>query len=1434
MESSWKKRASDFMKAQKKKKSWHKVVTAMAAVVVFATTYMLILPAITMTDKTICGYEAHAHAEECYKTVTTPAVLKMACGEESLKVHQHTDECYNEKNEIICGYADYVIHEHGEYCYDEADKLICTLKEIKSHVHTDSCYGSEDNLICEKQGAEVHEHTDSCYTDGKLTCGKLETKEHQHTKDCVEVVTEEKTEKVLVCELEEHEHTDACYPEEKDGISLFSTEAQPANFSEYVTGVNYSGVQYNPETEKYVVDLSINFEIGREQVKSDNYEYYYDLPADIEVPDNLLGTTYNGYDDGKLGFTYEYVKNSDGTYRILIHFDETYINESGETVDGFIGFNGNMGKGAQKEDGSLEVKFDDLTVTIPPEDITYPDNATANYDMDMSKSGSYVQKDGKLLYTVTITTKNGTPDPISIEDALELNGIDVSSVQVESVKKTQMVDNGWGLTDGDTTEVTDYTFNAGTTNKDFTMSLPALEDNQKYTITYSYDLDSVPEGTSVNSSNKINAQAEDKNTGELIKDSANTSVKVSKNSLTKSGWYDGENVNWTLKVNSSGGDIAGQVLTDSMFDQITDESQLSISPNSGYTLVKNEEGKITGIEFTGDTNTNAYTVNYKVPVDKQWDSQTVSNTANLGPGDGSEPGVSTGPVNVNVESGKKVEKTLVAQGDVNTDGTVIYQWNTNITIPAGGMPEGVVFEDEIIGSNSQNNHYMTSVQAENLIRVLDNSFAGKYTIEFTKMDGTVTSSITEGDTYKKYRVTFPDGLSEEYGNQTYAIAYATTIDTNGITDEAVFQNKAVLDGTESSVWPRYKTKVVKYDKNGKTGTTNVSSEDGTVSWKVKVLWDKNYDSFTIEDQLPEGLELVSLSYGSNSDTFAAVISEDGSISASTSGDGAKVSLEGSSFDASTGALLVKVQPADGSNRPYWINKDQGFYLTYTCKITDVENIPEGESKTYELSNNVKVSTNEGAYGSATQQQNTTVTNKKVEKTVIDKNGQWSKNDRRINYSIDINPDAKDLLEGVDKIHLTDKVTYSDDDNWGGHHEREVSLLQSSVKLYYAQTDDSGNPILDSNGKLVKGSEVRDWSWSFNTEHNQWNTEVYNTIDAEIPDGKALIFEYSYEVYLNAPADWNINVNNTVSLYGDKKYEDSSQNNDKWGVQDTTAGIKTNKRYTLYKVEENQFSTALDGAEFTLFKYNKESGQFESTGKVYQTKNGQLVIYYQEADSDYQFDYNTAYYIQETKAPAGYQMPENPEKYYFYFSNEETQTESYPDNWADLTTVDLSVRSHTEYCENIKNATSITVDKKWFKKDGTETTKAKGSITFDLMQKAVPAEGSAAQETVTKYDTYTIEGPNWTWTNDTLPRHGMDANGNKVVYKYYVVEEENADYTAAYENNDGIETGTILIKNQVNDAFVLPETGGPGTALYTAGGVLLMMIALFMYRKKRLY
>ncbi|MGM9587393.1 MAG: SpaA isopeptide-forming pilin-related protein [Candidatus Limivicinus sp.] len=241
--------ADKYTKAHRQKRWWYRVVTCLAAVVVFCTTYALILPAITLEGAT-CGLQEHTHSLECYTQVTSVTVTEPVCTLESLDLHRHTQSCYDENGEPVCGYADFVVHTHDASCYI-GGKLWCPLPEIKVHIHDDSCYWvpeateveahthTEDcyalergALICTESTEPQHTHTDACYSelttqvcelsespghthgescydeDGGLICGQEESEGHTHGESCYQTSTE------LICGLSEapaHQHTDECY-----------------------------------------------------------------------------------------------------------------------------------------------------------------------------------------------------------------------------------------------------------------------------------------------------------------------------------------------------------------------------------------------------------------------------------------------------------------------------------------------------------------------------------------------------------------------------------------------------------------------------------------------------------------------------------------------------------------------------------------------------------------------------------------------------------------------------------------------------------------------------------------------------------------------------------------------------------------------------------------------------------------------------------------------------------------------------------------------------------------------------------------------------------------------------------------------------------------------------------------------------------------------
>ena len=160
------------LKDRRTRRFFTRAVSSVAAIVVFVTTYALILPAITLEKTASCGIEEHQHSDSCYEA-------ELVCGQEESDGHHHDGSCYSIKTELSC--------------------------ESREHQHSaeDGCYDADGNLVCELQ---EHVHDDSCYEEVRtLTCGQAESKGHHHTDACYE--------KVLVCGKEVHTHSEKCYGE---------------------------------------------------------------------------------------------------------------------------------------------------------------------------------------------------------------------------------------------------------------------------------------------------------------------------------------------------------------------------------------------------------------------------------------------------------------------------------------------------------------------------------------------------------------------------------------------------------------------------------------------------------------------------------------------------------------------------------------------------------------------------------------------------------------------------------------------------------------------------------------------------------------------------------------------------------------------------------------------------------------------------------------------------------------------------------------------------------------------------------------------------------------------------------------------------------------------------------------------------------------------
>ena len=177
-----KKRIRRYMRDGHRRSFFRRFVSILACVVVFCTTYALLLPAITLEKTAACGIEEHQHDDSCYEN-------KLTCGLKETEGHSYSEDCYDIHSQIICKIEE---HAHTGDCFDKNGNLTCALEE---HTHDSGCFREDRILSCKKEEAEPHHHSDACY------------------------------EKVLTCLKDIHTHSAACYPVKGEAEVSVSEEA---------------------------------------------------------------------------------------------------------------------------------------------------------------------------------------------------------------------------------------------------------------------------------------------------------------------------------------------------------------------------------------------------------------------------------------------------------------------------------------------------------------------------------------------------------------------------------------------------------------------------------------------------------------------------------------------------------------------------------------------------------------------------------------------------------------------------------------------------------------------------------------------------------------------------------------------------------------------------------------------------------------------------------------------------------------------------------------------------------------------------------------------------------------------------------------------------------------------------------------------------------
>lgn len=1282
--------------------------------------------------------------------------------------------------------------------------------------------------------------------------------------------------------------------------------AEAENLTNCITNVTATETSYKSDgKEGYKSNLKMDFKIPKEGLVADEYRYLFELPdgvaLDSSVADKLLGQELEIAGEGSVKEGYfKFVKKEDGTYAILLKFNKGYLDNT-TTVSGYINFWSEFGVGYETQTGTVKIPFNEETkLEIPSKEIKHPDNETNIYDIGVTKKGSYTE-DGKLTYTVNVVSKKGTPGEVSYEDAItNLDGLTLEEPTIVVKKRTvtetrASKEDEWGNSDpsdwaatiGDTLE--------GTADGKISGTLPKMETKvsenglertyTEYQVTYTYDVKKLGD-KDYTLKNKVSTSSKNDNGVEIKKDADKTVEINNQYTLKKTASYEDGKIKWTITFNENNRDIAGAVLSDSMTvngtkisDVFATAEDIKIEPETGWEYIKDADGQITGIKFTaedGKTNTEKYKITYTTKHDQAGSDYKVNNTAHAELPDKGSVDANKDVTVPKYNVGKFADESSVTEE--NNSLTIPWKMSIDFTNTAS-IARGTAFCDN---AKIRNTHWLTKAQAEKLVESLrwsDTAYTSgnlsesasdtnvdkdAFWVEFYTNASSVSSDLSGKKSGEKlseladdakiygFRIIAAKDVTPPDGKKVLKINYSTTADISDVKDKADYRN--IFENIPYS-YNYSKSTITKTDGEGKTGTTTVVSEDNSITWKIKVKTNSVglHEKLTVKDVLPVGAKLksiqVSLPY--NGSIGPLEFSADKTtVTKSHNRD----KLTGT-YDPETNVLTMVLENPDGKLK-------QGFTYEFTVRcevVSDKEGGTIVPGEAYEFENKASGwfdAQNDAPIGEVSQTQNWSQKENKTEVEPLSKSAQSAGDQyggRKMNYTVAINPDGVNLLQGENSSTLTvtdilsvqvhpDYICLKDgttlrDASSVAKVTVNASLDEKNIELCYASKD--------ANGNLVAGSAVQGYGLEIKTYTDPQNSSrmLYKITLSDLPDGYAMLLSYTYELESNIDTvypNWRSYgyqkgvVTNTASLEG-TSYK-SAEYRDKYEYSNAGAGggVYRDHALTIKKVESGKYYNVLPGAEFKLQQY--DGTQFvDVEGKTYTTnEKGQFTI--EKSGADYLT--NTLYRLVEIIPPNGYALPENPEEeaVYFYFKDTADTAHILPTD-IPAKAVDLNSQSKQVYVENEPNLTSVTVEKQWRNSDDTTLDNPpESSINFDLVQlvsSTPPSSGSSA--TVKESKTYTLTAANnWRMVIGNLPRSNLERTE---YYSYKIVETTSMDgYKVTYNTESGVVGGYLVMVNTKTPEYELPSTGSPGgTVPYTAGGAAIALAAVlcgYNSRRKR--
>lgn len=1142
--------------------------------------------------------------------------------------------------------------------------------------------------------------------------------------------------------------------------------------------------------------FAISYRLPGGTLSQDNNTVYYQLPV-------------TKIDKAESGNVYSNTGSQVGTYAIstegliTITFIEDYAvqNGNGAFIDGVVNFDSSAEALDTDDDYKIKLEFSDSAST------EVEIEKKVQEDLTVTKSAQVQdEENGLVLYTVTVTSLNGTAEEVTISD--------------KTSNMTYYSDLTVTRTSGGTTTPVEVTApEAGTTTMN--LILPKMEAGDIYTITYIGKIPSVANGTNI-AYNWVTVTSKNSD-GATLTGKASCEVRYNYVMIEKTGTLQSDGtVLWTILVGREGESLNGWTLSDKLNGLPLQIPVTLIFPDS--TTLQ------TTLPYTfGDVN-GVVKVTYTTDLDYSLGYGSMANTATLTPPEGTDkPSYSdtenvTAPGDNAGESYNPMEKDsdFLTPNEGKTEAQI--GWRLTVNADKGAIYTDIRYDADgnaanygwCIHDGLQNGQYFTDAQWTALEQEVQTELFNTFQTESDSLytlEKVITNGKLMGFRLTVYE-TLPKGVS-------FTLDYTSTVSLGDGSQVLHFQNTVSMN---DKIWQNgyadYYPVVSKMDaSNNSTGTTTHPLMDlvnRTVGWKIQLYLPETLRSkVTVIEDLPDQLELSSLML--------------------TMPDNANVSFsfDGNSAQAQAGGytLSAELKTEDGNKVLYislpeeFVNAyaQQKLILTVNTRIPDdfvFPDNPSGNIDTAELTNIVTITSGDENEYVGSDEHTQKITNEDTTKQVTKSIGNIT--DNVVPYSVTINPNGSNLDPDSDYLTVEDELSFT---NYSATDVFGANLIDGTVKVY--EIDANGNILADLSAGIT---------YTYNQETKDWGNnqiEVNHRLELQVPDSRRIRLDYSYKITGNVGSGTTFS--NTAKL---RNVQSEGETNHRQWIKVQESNAEANLySVNIYKVDADNYAIHLPGARFQLYKYVLDettgTGQWQLDQEV--VSNGESALGIKE------IEVNQAYYLVETQAPEGYLLDQTPHYFLIYDSAAKDSSGKVnlikPD---DFPTGAYVAKSGSIYIEN-EAVTSVCVQKKWVDSSGNATEEPSGveSIEFKLFQVYTPASGTTITTQYGPYTIYRSKGWQWNSTDTEEFKYGIPfADGNGGTYAYYV-EEVDEGYAVTYSNGSAntalSQAGVITISN-VNPwtemDYELPKTGGPGTMLYTLGGVLLCGSSLAVCRKKR--